>query len=255
MRDIQSEHDARGVGVDRVGISGLRYPITFTDGEIRQAGIANFEITVQLQEDRRGTHMSRMVEIVHDHLMELDPRRMPIVLKAAAHHLDAQSLTLHASLPISTLVAAPASKGSAWQVHDLRITGVLEPNSVSVTTTVTSDVTSLCPCSKSISDYGAHNQRSRVTLAVIGDGDVPYPIPVTELIGLVRSVGSAPVYPLVKRTDERLITMEAFDHPAFVEDMVRELSLACRSKGVAHRADVRNIESIHSHDAIATIIG
>ena len=86
MRDIQSERDGRGVAVDRVGISGLRYPLTFTDGELRQAGIADLEVTVQLQADRRGTHMSRMVEIVHQHLTELDPRRLPIVLKAAAHH-------------------------------------------------------------------------------------------------------------------------------------------------------------------------
>ena len=255
MRDIQSEHDDRGVAVDRVGISGLRYPLTFTDGELRQTGIADLEITVQLQADRRGTHMSRMVEIVNQHLTELDPRRLPIILKAAAHHLDAQALTVSASLPISTLVTAPASRASAWQVHDLNISGVLEPDSVRVTTTVTSDVTSLCPCSKAISDHGAHNQRSRITLAAIGDGDTPYPLPVTELIELVRSVGSAPVFPLVKRPDERAITMQAFDHPAFVEDMVRELSLACRRRGVAHKVDVRNFESIHSHDAVATISG
>jgi GTP cyclohydrolase IB len=255
MRDVQSEHDDRGVAVDRVGITGLRYPLTFTDGELRQAGIADLEMTVQLQADRRGTHMSRMVEIVHHNLTELDPRRLPIVLKAAAHHLDAQALTLRASLPISTLVTAPASKTSAWQVHDLSISGVLEPDSVHVTTTVSSEVTSLCPCSQAISDYGAHNQRSRVTLAAIGDGDSPYPLPVTELIELVRSVGSSPVYPLVKRPDERTITMQAFDHPAFVEDMVRELSIACRRRGIAHRVEVRNFESIHSHDAIATISG
>jgi GTP cyclohydrolase I len=255
MRDIQSEHDDRGVAVDRVGISGLRYPLTFTDGDLRQTGIADLEITVQLQADRRGTHMSRMVEIVNQHLTELDPRRLPIILKAAAHHLDAQALTVSASLPISTLVTAPASKASAWQVHDLNISGVLEPDSVRVTTTVSSDVTSLCPCSKTISDYGAHNQRSRITLAAIGDGDTPYPLPVTELIELVRSVGSTPVFPLVKRPDERAMTMQAFDHPAFVEDMVRELSLACRRRGVAHRVDVRNFESIHSHDAVATISG
>lgn len=255
MRDIQSEHDGRGVGVDRVGISGLRYPITFADGEIRQTGIAGLEITVQLQADRRGTHMSRMVEIAHDHLTQLDPRRLPIILKTAAHHLDVQALTVSASIPISTLVEAPASEGSAWQVHDLNVTGILEPDSIRVTTTVSSDVTSLCPCSKAISAYGAHNQRSRVSLAAIGNGDAPYPIAVTKLIGLIRSVGSAPVYPLVKRSDERVITMQAFDHPTFVEDMVRELSLACRRKGVAHRVDVRNLESIHSHDAIATING
>jgi GTP cyclohydrolase IB len=255
MRDIQSEHDDRGVSVDRVGISGLRYPLTFTDGELRQAGIADLEITVQLQANRRGTHMSRMVEIVNQHLTELDPRRLPIILKAAAHHLDAQALTVITSLPISTLVTAPVTKASAWQVHDLNISGVLEPDSVRVTTTISSEVTSLCPCSKAISDYGAHNQRSRVTLAAIGDGDTPYPLPVTELIELVRSVGSAPVFPLIKRPDERAITMQAFEHPAFVEDMVRELSLACRRRGVAHRVDVRNFESIHSHDAIATITG
>ncbi len=116
-----------------------------------------------------------------------------------------------------------------------------------------SEVTSLCPCSRAISDYGAHNQRSQVTLTLLGDGDNPYPLPVHEIVAAIRTVGSAPVFPVVKRPDERVITMQAYDHPAFVEDMVRDLSLWCRSRSLAHRVAVRNIESIHSHDAIASV--
>jgi GTP cyclohydrolase I len=157
------------------------------------------------------------------------------------------------ALPFATRVVAPASGAEAWQVHDLSLRGALGEYELEVETTVTAEVTSLCPCSKAVSDYGAHNQRSQVALTVLGDADDPYPVPVHEIAEMIRRVGSAPVYPLVKRPDERVITMQAYDHPAFVEDMVRDVSLACRARGLPHRVNVRNIESIHSHDAIAVV--
>jgi GTP cyclohydrolase IB len=251
--DIQGSRDNRNITIDQVGISGLRCPVTFTDGHLRQAGIAEIEITVELQADRRGTHMSRMVEIAHQHLAELDPRNLPIALKTAAHHLDASAVTIAATLPISTEVEAPVTRRIAYQVHDLAVTGTLTEDTVLITTSVTTDITSLCPCSKAISDYGAHNQRSKVTLQIGGHGDAPYPLAVSDMITLIRGAGSAPVYPLVKRPDERHITMEAFDNPVFVEDIARNLSAACRSRGLPHVVQVRNIESIHSHDAVAVI--
>jgi GTP cyclohydrolase IB len=118
---------------------------------------------------------------------------------------------------------------------------------------VVAEVTSLCPCSKAVSDYGAHNQRSRVTLTVVGDLNDPYPLPALEAAELAREVGSCAVYPLIKRVDERAITMMAYDRPAFVEDMVRDLSRLCRSRGFTHDIEVQNLESIHGHDASARI--
>ncbi|MEU1931231.1 GTP cyclohydrolase, FolE2/MptA family [Streptomyces sp. NPDC019826] len=255
MHDIQSETDSRGIEINEVGISGLRYPVYFEDGCLRQDGIADIAITVRLQHDRRGTHMSRMVALAHDHLQRFDPRQLPQVLKMGAELLDAPAVTVTVAMPISTTVVAPASGRESKQVHDVRIEGHWDNGDVTVATAVTSEVTSLCPCSKAISDYGAHNQRSRITLNVTGQGDTPYPLTVQSAVRLLTSSASAPVVPLVKRGDERVLTMQAYDHPVFVEDMARDVSLACRDRGLRHSVRIRNLESIHSHDAVARVAG
>ncbi|MFK0279859.1 GTP cyclohydrolase I FolE2 [Streptomyces sp. NPDC090499] len=255
MHDIQNETDARSIEIDDVGISGLRYPLYFEDGHLRQEGIAEIEVTVRLQHDRRGTHMSRMVALAHEHLRRFDPRKLPQVLKVGADLLDAPAVAVSVALPLSTTVIAPASGAESCQVHDVRFDGRWDDGGTTVVTSVTTEVTSLCPCSKAISDYGAHNQRSRVTLAVTGRGDAPYPFGVQQAVRLLEQCASAPVVPLVKRPDERVLTMQAYDHPVFVEDMARDVSRACRDRGLAHSVRVRNLESIHSHDAVAHISG
>lgn len=255
MHDIQNEVDERGVEIDEVGISGLRYPVCFDDGHLVQDGIGEVAITVRLPHDRRGTHMSRMVALAHEHLQHFSPQEMPAVLKAGADLLDAPGIIIAVAMPIGTRVLAPVSRVESWQIHDILVQGSLQGDTTSVTTSVTCDVTSLCPCSKAISDYGAHNQRSRITLAVTGHGDAPYPLPIHEAIEILRGSASAPVVPLVKRPDERMLTMTAFDHPVFVEDMARDVSRLCRSRDLRHEVRVRNLESIHSHDAVARITG
>ena len=253
LPDIQDEFDARGIELDEVGISRLRYPTIYDDGDISQGGIGDFDVTVRLPAERRGTHMSRMVEIVHKNLAKIDPRELPLVLKGAAAKLDVDDVEIRCALPIATPVTSPQSRRESWQTSDVRLEASLADGLFRLSTSVTSQVTSLCPCSKAISDYGAHNQRSDVTLQVAGDGDHPYPLTVTEAVELIRSVGSCPVYPMVKRPDERAITMAAFEHPVFVEDMVRDLSKQARQRGLTHAVAIRNLESIHSHDAVAGI--
>ncbi|MGW1802208.1 GTP cyclohydrolase, FolE2/MptA family [Streptomyces sp. NPDC001984] len=253
MHDIQNERDGRGIAIDEVGISGLRYPVTFDDGHTRQQGIADIAVTVALQAERRGTHMSRMIALVHEEVATLAPQELPIVLKRGLTLLDAPALTLTLSLPIATPVTAPASGQTSWQTHDVTVTGRIDEGGCTVTTAVTTHVTSLCPCSKAISDYGAHNQRSEITLEVTGTSDTPYPLPVHEMVALLRTSGSAPVIPLIKRPDERVVTMQAYDHPVFVEDIIRDISITCRQKALNHTITAKNLESIHSHDAIATL--
>ncbi|MFE2583264.1 GTP cyclohydrolase I FolE2 [Streptomyces sp. NPDC059378] len=253
MHDIQNEPDHRSIAIDEVGITGLRYPVTFDDGHTRQQGIADISVTVALQAERRGTHMSRMIALVHDEIATLTPQDLPIALKRGLALLDAPALTLQVSLPVATSVTAPASGQTSWQTHDVTVTGHITADRCTISTAVTTDVTSLCPCSKAISDYGAHNQRSEITLQVTGAGDTPYPLPVHAMVDLLRSVGSSPVIPLIKRPDERVVTMQAYDRPAFVEDIIRDISLACREKGLSHTVKARNLESIHSHDAIAAL--
>jgi GTP cyclohydrolase I len=253
MHDIQSERDTRGIELDEVGISGVRYPVVFDDGQIRQQGIAEFAVSVRLDADRRGTHMSRMVALVHNELQRLDPLEIPRVLKEGAALMEAPAIRVEAALPFATEVTAPASGQVSWQVHELAFDGRLDETGVTVSTTVTTEVTSLCPCSKAISDYGAHNQRSCVTLAVEARDDNPYPLQVAAALEILRQAGSAPVIPLVKRSDERFLTMQAYDRPVFVEDMVRDISRACRDRGLRHTVRAKNLESIHSHDAFAVV--
>jgi GTP cyclohydrolase I len=253
LPDIQNQLDERGIELDRVGIAGVHYPIRFNDGSSRHAGIATFGVTVTLPAERRGTHMSRMVEIIHDELQDLEPERLPQALKVAADRLDVDRVQVDVALPMAFLVNAPASGKEAWQVCDVELEARLIADRAELAVTVGTDVTSLCPCSKAISDYGAHNQRSRVRLTTIGQDEDVYPLDVGSAFTMIRSVGSSPVFPLIKRPDERVVTMDAHDRPAFVEDMARDLSQACRERGVAHAVSARNLESIHSHDAVASL--
>lgn len=253
LTDIQSQHDSRGVPIEEVGISGLRYPVTFDDGSLRQATTAEIELTVALPAHQRGTHMSRMVQLVDTHLQTVNPYELPRVMKTASALLEADRVFLRMSMPLATRLSAPTSGEEGWQVHDVALDATWSSDVFTLQTSTTCDVTTLCPCSKAISDYGAHNQRSRVTLTVDGDGDEVYPAGIDKLIELIQGAASCPVYPVVKRPDERTITMAAYDKPRFVEDLVRELSLACRQAGLPHSVRARNIESIHSHDAVARL--
>ena len=253
LPDIQDERDTRGIALDSVGVSGVRTPMRITDGEVDAAGVGSAEFVVALANDRRGTHMSRMVETLTSELRAFDPRGAAALVADAADRLKVSYARISFDLPVSFEVRAPVSGVAAWQVADVNFAIAGSVESATMTTTLTTHVTSLCPCSKAISDYGAHNQRSAVTLSVTGGESDLYPMTLSEMFALARQVGSCPIFPVIKRPDERWITMEAYDHPAFVEDMVRDLSATCRARGLSHSIHVRNFESIHSHDAVASL--
>lgn len=180
LPDIQDQVDGRGIDLDRVGIAGVQYPLRFNDGTTIHAGIATFDVAVTLPADRRGTHMSRMVEIIHYELQDLEPERLPQALKVAADRLDVDSVQVSVALPMAFLVQAPASGKEAWQVCDVRLDARHIADRSELAITVGTDVTSLCPCSKAISDYGAHNQRSRVQLTTVGRDEDVYPLDVAN---------------------------------------------------------------------------
>jgi GTP cyclohydrolase I len=253
LPDIQDEIDTRGIALDAVGVSGVRTPVRINDGEVDAAGVGSADFVVSLASGRRGTHMSRMVETLATQLREFDPRNAAALIARAADRLEASSARISFDLPVAFEVRAPVSDVPAWQAADVSFIIEGSAESATMTTTLTTHVTSLCPCSKAISDYGAHNQRSAVTLSVTSNTADLYPLTLSEMFSLARQVGSCPIYPVIKRPDERWITMEAYDHPAFVEDMVRDLSSTCRARGVQHSIQVRNFESIHSHDAVASL--
>lgn len=251
--DVQGSADLRGIPIEMVGIDRLRYPITVDDGSIRIEAVATCELAVALPAEHRGTHMSRMVEFVDESLTVFDPRESPTLLKDFARKMGVDSVSFSVRIPFASTVISPATARSARQVHDAELRAVLRDDKGSLATSVRSEVTSLCPCSKAISDYGAHNQRSEVSVTAHGAGDTMYPVKLETLAEEIGRHGSAPVAPLVKRTDERFLTMQAYEQPKFVEDIVRDLSAVLRTRGVAHRVAVRNLESIHSHDAVARL--
>ncbi|MCH6470676.1 GTP cyclohydrolase FolE2 [Sinomonas terrae] len=253
LPDIQDELDNRGVELAEVGVTNVRYPTEFSDGVLAQSMIGSFDVLVRLPADRRGTHMSRMVQLIHEHMGRIDPREFELVMKHVVTRMEVEVAQVSVALPIATRVMSPATGLEGFQVCDASFHALLDTDRFSLQTRVKAEVTSLCPCSKAISDYGAHNQRSEVVISITGSGIDPYPMSVTDIVDLIRSAGSCPVYPIVKRPDERLITMQAFDRPAFAEDIVRELTLDLRSKNLEHSVRVRNLESIHSHDAVACL--
>ena len=253
LPDVQDQADRRGIPIDRVGVAGLRYPVALIDDGDRHAGIATIEMTVGLPAERRGTHMSRMVAFVHDALREIHVRDLSKALREALPVLAVDSAVVTVRLPIAFEVYGPASGLPSMQTHDAVVEAAVGPAGARLRLGLTSHVTSLCPCSKAISDYGAHNQRSIVDVRVDTDPADSVPPSLRDLADLICSVGSAPVVPLVKRPDERVLTMLAHDNPAFVEDILRDLSSLLRERRLAHEISVRNIESIHSHDAVATL--
>lgn len=251
FRDIQAERDHRGIQIEEVGVSNLRLPSTFIDGHITQPGIATVKLTITLQADRRGTHMSRLVQLAAERLTRFDPREAAITIKALRAVLDAPRGAISYTIPVGFRVTAPVSGLASSNVIDLTITASGDSLGTTVITTVTAITTSLCPCSKEVSDYGAHNQRSQVTVAVEGTDDDPYPLSAARVYDLITAAGSCPAIPLLKRPDERHVTMQAYEKPVFVEDIIRDISSPLRAQGIAHQVRVRNFESIHEHDAVA----
>ena len=259
LEDIQNTHDHREIPIDKVGVSHLRHPIVVLDRQQgRQQTIAELSLSVSLPHDFKGTHMSRFIEVLNEHRGEITMRTLPAVLHELKERLDAESAHVEVQFPYFLERTAPASGAKALMDYECSFIG--ESNGVreDFVLAVRVPVTSLCPCSKAISDYGAHNQRGYLTIevrtAAEADGS-PALVWIEELIDVAEQSASAPVYPLLKRTDERYVTMQAFDNPVFVEDMVRNVAatLQADERVAWFRAHAVNQESIHNHNAFAEI--
>jgi GTP cyclohydrolase IB len=260
LPDIQAAHDDRGVHIQEVGVDRLSYPIDVLerDGGCQRT-IAEVELVASLSADVRGTHMSRFVEVLeecHDNVSLNGAAAMAGVIR---DRLGAHSARVVMRFPLFFVREAPVSLETARMRVDCRLDVTANGTASSVVLAVAAPITSLCPCSKEISDYGAHSQRGRVEieveLAVNGHG-VPEVWP-DELLDVIDSAGSAPIYPLLKRSDERYVTMQAYDNPAFVEDVARDIAVALRNDSRIKRysISVANEESIHDHRAVARVRG
>lgn len=259
MIDMQSQADHRQIDIDQVGVSDLRYPITVLDrGAQRQATVASITMSVNLPHHFKGTHMSRFVEVLNEHRGEITLRTLPTVLQELRSTLEAESARIEVGFPYFVERAAPASGATGLMDYECWFHGESNGGSDDFVLGVRVPVTSLCPCSKAISDYGAHNQRGYITIEVRSKPDSedrPTLIWIEELVDVAEKSASAPVYALLKRDDERYVTMQAYDNPVFVEDMVRNVAGYLRDdeRVTWFRVHSVNHESIHNHGAFAKI--
>ncbi len=222
MKDVQRSRDTRGIDIDRVGVSDLRYPITVLDRENReQHTVGTFALSVDLPHHFKGTHMSRFIEVLNEHHGEITLRTVPAMLEKLKTRLEAERAHIEVSFPYFVTKAAPVSGAKA--MVDLNCTFIAEADerAQDFLLKVEVPVTSLCPCSRDISDYGAHNQRGFITFSIRTRRDRKGNwgfVWIEELVDIAEASASAPIYALLKRRDERHVTMQAYDNPVFVED-------------------------------------
>ena len=252
IADVQNTKDTRHIPIDKVGIKDIRHPVKVRDrSEGEQNTIANFNMYVNLPHDFKGTHMSRFVEILNNHEREISVESFKEMLIEMAELLEAKSGHIEMSFPYFVNKTAPASGVQSLLDYDVSFIGEVHDGKTDMQIKVVVPVTSLCPCSKKISEYGAHNQRSHVTITVT----INEFIWVEELIDLVEKQASCELYGLLKRPDEKIVTERAYDNPKFVEDMVRDVAAQLNNEDriSAYVVESENFESIHNHSAYALI--
>jgi GTP cyclohydrolase I len=252
IEDVQNTVDTRQIAIDKVGIKAIRHPVIVKDksgGE--QHTVAMFNMYVHLPQQFKGTHMSRFVEILNMNEHAISIESFETILREMIKRLEAQSGHVEMTFPYFVNKAAPVSGVKSLLDYEVTFIGEISHGKIDITVKVMVPVTSLCPCSKKISDYGAHNQRSHVTVtALVNDF-----IWIEDIIDLIEKEASCELYGLLKRPDEKYVTERAYDNPKFVEDMVRDVAaqLNAEKRIVAYTVESENFESIHNHSAYALI--
>lgn len=256
IADVQNHPDWRNLAVDRVGIRRLKFPIAFEDitpnkTPYRQSVVGHFDMLVDLPKTVKGTHMSRFIEILNEEEIVLSVASLPFWLEKMITRLDAAYGFLKVNFPYFMKKWAPVSKAASLMDYDVSLTGIYQQNRAHLYVSLTVPVTSLCPCSKEIAEYGAHNQRSHVTVTM----EVTPTLSIQEIIQMVESKASCELYGILKRSDEKAVTERAYDNPKFVEDMVRDIAntLSKHPSILSYKVASENFESIHNHSAYAEI--
>lgn len=252
LKDTQSEPDFRRIAIDRVGVKNLRFPIQVQDKEgPPQSTIATVQLTVDLPHHFKGTHMSRFLEVLQAHGPVLHPEQVGHLLQELIRKLHSERAHADFEFPFFLEKRAPVTGSPGLVDYTVRFSATAEGKAVDLVTTVIVGVTTLCPCSKAISEAGAHNQRGQVTLSVRAMPGIW----ITDLIRLVESCASSELYSVLKRPDEKAVTERAYQRPVFVEDLVRDVAAhANLLPGIQwYRVEAENFESIHNHNAYALI--
>ena len=252
IEDVQSRQDTRNIPINKVGIKHVRHPVRVRDRSVgEQPTVATFNMYVNPPHNFKGTHMSRFVEILHQHEREISVKSFKEMLKEMTDRLEAESGHIEMHFPYFVSKKAPVSGVESLMDYEVTFIGEIHKGEPQLMIKVVVPVTSLCPCSKKISDYGAHNQRSHVTVTARIEGFVW----IEELIEIVEQEASCELYGLLKRPDEKFVTERAYDNPKFVEDMVRDVAarLNTDDRVSYYVVESENFESIHNHSAYALI--
>jgi len=252
IADVQSSADTRRLAINRVGIKSIRHPVKVKDKSVGvQHTVATFNMYVHLPHNFKGTHMSRFVEILNEHEREISVESFGAILHEMVTRLEAKSGYIEMNFPYFVNKSAPVSGVQSLLDYDVTFIGEIIDGKPRFTMKVLVPVTSLCPCSKEISDRGAHNQRSHVTLTLRTNEFIW----VEDVVRIVEEQASCELYGLLKRPDEKFVTERAYDNPKFVEDMVRDVAAVLNSdeRIDAYIVESENFESIHNHSAYALI--
>jgi len=251
IEDVQGRADTRRLPINRVGIKDISHPVRVRD---RSAGeqhtIASFNMYVSLPHNFKGTHMSRFVEILHTE-REISVESFRAMLGTMTERLEADSGHIEMTFPFFVMKKAPVSGVESLMNYQASLIGERREGRTEMWVRVIVPVTSLCPCSKKISEYGAHNQRSHVTIKA----KLRTHMWIEELVEIAESEASSELYGILKRPDEKYVTERAYDNPKFVEDMVRDVAtrLNADERIAAYAVESENFESIHNHSAYALI--
>jgi GTP cyclohydrolase I len=252
LADCQSQPDSRQLRIDKVGVRGLHYPIEVRDkAHETQSTVAKISLLVDLPKDFKGTHMSRFVEVLNAHGRLVHVENLPAMLHELQRKLHAQIAHIEMEFPYFLEKEAPVTRAKGLVDYQVKFDAAAHGKDVTFTVTVTVPVTTLCPCSKAISSYGAHNQRGYVTLALRS----VQPIWIEDMVAMIEASASSEIYSLLKRPDEKFVTEKAYDNPVFVEDLVRNVAQRCnRHPDITwYKVEAENMESIHNHSAYACI--
>jgi GTP cyclohydrolase FolE2 len=252
LPDVQARPDYRALNIEAAGIRSLRCPVTIQSGRRSQATIATFSMSVGLAAATKGTHMSRFVELLDSQTQPLDQRRFKRLLPEMLARLDARFGEIEMRFPYFVTKTAPVSRIQSRLDYDVCWRArVSAEGRYSFWMQVSVPATSLCPCSKEISAYGAHNQRSSIRIEAELTGEVS----IEDLLGAAERSASCEVYGLLKRADEKYVTDRAYENPKFAEDLVRDVALELNREPLvrAYVVEAENFESIHNHSAFARL--
>lgn len=254
MKDVQSQFDERNISLNEVGIKDLVYPVEIKDAEGNwMTATADISCSVGLGPNQKGTHMSRFVEVLQES-NRLDLKHIHEWLQKMRNHLDAETSFLNIRLKYFVHKKSPVTGNPSLLSVDAEVrAALLDDDRLEMETTVCTPVTTLCPCSKEISDYSAHNQRALVTITANTRKFIPF----ETFVKISEDSASSPLYTLLKRPDEKYVTEYAYDHPRFVEDVCREAKQRMDTLPDIRKYDIQveSMESIHNHQAFAKVLG